>query len=62
MDTILSWGTTALQPIITSLETTMAEFVPYVVYVWLWIIGATLGFVAIRWLVNWVRAKVFGAF
>ena len=62
MDSILAQWTWALAPIIDSLETTMSEFVPYVVYVGLWIIGATLGFVAIRWLVNWVRAKVFGAF
>jgi len=36
----------------------MTEFIPYVVYVGLGVLGAIIGFTAIRWLVNWTRAKV----
>ena len=49
---ILSWGTTALEPIITSLSSTLTEFIPYVVYVGLGVLGAVIGFVAIKWLSN----------
>ena len=60
--TILSGGTTALSPIIESLGDVMTEFIPYVVYIWLWVLGAVIGFTAIRWLMNWTRAKVLGTF
>lgn len=59
---ILSWGTATLDQAIDGLSWVMSEFIPYVAHVGLWIIVAVLGFVAIRWLVNWVQAKIFGAF
>lgn len=59
---LLSGGTTALEPIITSLTSTITEFIPYVVYVWLGVLGAVVGFVAVKWLMNWTRAKVLGTF
>lgn len=59
---VLSGGTTALQPIITSLGDTLTEFIPYVVYVWLGVLGAVIWFVAIKWLMNWTRAKVLWTF
>ena len=59
---LLSGGTTALEPIITSLTSTISEFIPYVVYVWLGVLGAVVGFVAVKWLMNWTRAKVLGTF
>lgn len=59
---LLPNGTADLDQVIDWLEWVMSEFIPYVAYVGLWIIVAVLGFVAIRWLVNWVRAKVFSAF
>lgn len=62
MDTILSGGTSSLEPIITSLSDVMTEFIPYVVYIGLWVLGAVIGFTAIRWLMNWTRAKVLGTF
>lgn len=58
----LSGGTASLDVAINGLKGVMLEFIPYVAHVWLWIIVAVLGFVAIRWLVNWVRAKVFSSF
>jgi len=62
METILSGGTSSLEPIITSLSSVMTEFIPYVVYIGLWVLGAVIGFTAIRWLMNWTRAKVLGTF
>lgn len=62
MTPILSGGTAVLDEAITWLQGVMSEFIPYVAHVGLWIIVAVLGFVAIRWLVNWVRAKIFSAF
>lgn len=59
---ILSEGTGALAPIVTSLQTTLSEFIPYVVYVWLGVLWAVIWFVAIKWLMNWTRAKVLGTF
>lgn len=54
--------TASLQPAIDGLKSVMMEFIPYVAYVGLGIIVACLWFVAIRWLVNWVRAKIFDSF
>lgn len=62
MSTILAGGTWALAPIITSLSSTLSEFIPYVVYVGLGVLGAVIWFVAIKWLMNWTRAKVLGTF
>lgn len=62
MTPILSGWTTALQPIITSLGDTLTEFIPYVVYVGLGVLGAVIWFVAIKWLMNWTRAKVLWTF
>ena len=59
---ILTNGTGALAPIITSLSSTLTEFIPYVVYVGLGVLGAVIWFVAIKWLMNWTRAKVLGTF
>jgi len=58
----LSGGIDQLKPALDGLKSVMAEFIPYVAYIGLWIIVAVLGFVAIRWLVNWVRAKIFDSF
>lgn len=61
-DSLLIWWVGALNPIISSLQNTFVEFIPYIVYIWLWILGAVIWFFAIRWLVNWVRAKVYWTF
>lgn len=48
--------------IITSLWTTVSEFIPYVVYLWVWILGALIWFVAVKRLMNRIRRKVFWTF
>jgi len=59
---LLSGWTTSLDPIITSLSDTLGEFIPYVVHIGLGVLGAVIGFVAIKWLMNWTRAKVLWTF
>ena len=59
---LLAWGTWALAPVLTGLQSAITEFIPYLVYLGLGIITATIGFVAIRWLMNWTQAKVRGTF
>lgn len=59
---MLSGGTASLAPVLEWLQETITEFIPYLVYVGLGIITATIGFVAIRWLMNWTQAKVRGTF
>lgn len=48
--------------IITSLWTTISEFIPYVVYLWVWILGALIWFVAVKRLMNRIRRKVLWTF
>lgn len=48
--------------VVTNLSSTVAEFIPVLINIGLGIITATIGFVAIRWLLNWTQAKVRGTF
>lgn len=45
-------------PILTWLTTVFNELIPYVVYIWLWILVVTIWFVAIKWLMLWIYNKV----
>ena len=49
-------------PVITGLTSSINEFVPYVVYIWIWVLGALIWFVAIKRLINRVRRKIFSSF
>lgn len=60
--TILSWGTTTLSHVVTWVQSIMTEFIPYVVYVAIAVLIATLGFVAIKWLMRYMSWKVTGVF
>ena len=59
---LLSGWTTVFSGIISSLGSAVSEFIPYVVYIWIWLLGAIIWFVAIKRLINRVRAKIFGTF
>lgn len=48
--------------IINWLENTVNEVIPYVVYIWLWILGLIIWFVAIRWLINFIRNNILTPF
>lgn len=40
------------------LRGTIYEIIPYVIYIWIWVLLAILWFYAIRWLVNWMWWKI----
>lgn len=60
--TILSWWTAQLEPVITGVKSIMVEFIPYVIYVAIGVLIATLGFVAVKWLMNWMSRRVTWTF
>lgn len=59
---IISWWVSAFTPIISSVSNIISEFIPYVVYIGLGILGVIIWFVAIKRLINWIRAKIFSSF
>lgn len=61
-DWLLSGWTAVFWWIISSLGSAISEFIPYVAYIWLWLLGAIIWFVAIKRLINRVRAKIFWTF
>lgn len=60
--TILSGWTAQLEPVLTWIQSVMAEFIPYLIYISLGVLIATLGFVAIKWLMNWTSRRVTWTF
>ena len=60
--TILSGWTAQLEPIITGVKSVMTEFIPYVIYIAIGVLIATLGFVALKWLMRYMSWKVTGVF
>lgn len=58
-DSELIWQ---LSPVITWLENSINEFIPYVVYVWLGVLGVIIWFVAIKRLINRTRSKSLWVF
>ena len=59
---LLSGWTATLKPVLDWLQSTITEFIPYCVYIWLGVLVCTFWFVAIRWLMNWTSAKIKGSF
>ena len=55
---LLPWWEWSLSWIIAWLDSTITEFIPYLVYLGLWIITVIIWFVAIRWFVNRTQAKI----
>lgn len=51
-----------LSPVVDWLEDSIIEFIPYVIYVWLWLLSALIWFISIKWLINWVRWKSLWVF
>ena len=59
---LISWWTAQFSWIITSLWNAVSEFIPYVAYIGIGLLGAIIWFVAIKRLINWVRAKIYWTF
>lgn len=52
----------AFTPVISSVFNVIWQFIPYVVYIWIWILLCTLWFYVIKWLVNWLTSKITNYF
>ena len=48
--------------VLTSIQSVVSEFIPYMVYLALWVLVVTLGFVAVKWLLNYVSRKTTSIF
>ena len=51
-----------MQPAINWLHDTVREIIPYIVYIWIWVLLAILWFYAVRWLVNRIARKINSVF
>ena len=51
-----------LNPAWESLKNSFYVIIPYVVYIWIWILVCTLWFICIRRLVNWLWRKINSVF
>lgn len=60
--TILASGNATFDPVLTGISSVMSEFIPYLVYVAIGVLIATLGFVAIKWLMSWMSRRVTWVF
>jgi len=59
---INSTGQAYLGDVITGIQSVLTEFIPYLVYIALGVLVATLWFVAVKWLMNWTSRRVTGVF
>jgi len=59
---ILEWWTSQLFPVINSIKLVILEFIPLIIYVGLWILWSVIWFVAIKWLIAWIRARIYWGF
>ena len=47
-----------LNSVVGGVGSVVGEFIPYVVYIWFWVLIASLWFVAIKWLLSYLYQKV----
>lgn len=59
---LLPWWQQALSWVVSNLTNSVNEFIPLIVYIWIWIIFACIWFVSIKRLINWVRWKTLTPF
>lgn len=60
--TLVPWWVSAFSWVVSSLVSSVGEFIPYVSYIWLWILGAVIWFFAIKRLIVRIRKKIFWSF
>lgn len=51
-----------LSPVVNWLKTSINEFIPYIVYIWLWILWVLIWFYAIKRLLRYVKWSTFSVF
>ena len=59
---LVPWWVSAFSWVVSSLVSSVGEFIPYVSYIWFWILGSVIWFFAIKWLIVRVRRKIFWSF
>lgn len=59
---VVEWWSSNITPVIVWLFGVYWELIPYVVYIWIWILIVTVWFYAIRRLVNWLSDKIHNNF
>lgn len=55
---LVPWTFSNFTPVIDWISDVTIEFIPYVVYIWIWTLLVTLWFIAVKWLVNWLVRKI----
>lgn len=59
---LLSGWISQLTPVVTGIKWVVVEFIPYVVYISIWILLATLWFIVVKRLMNWMSRKITWTF
>lgn len=59
---LLPWWQQALSWVVSNLTNSVNEFIPLIVYIWIWIICALIWFVSIKRLINRFRSKTLSPF
>lgn len=59
---LIQWGTEAFSGVLTSVSSSVSEFIPYIVYIWIWLLTASIWFVAIKRLINRLKSKFLNPF
>ena len=52
----------SFSPAVSWLKDTINEIIPYIVFISIWLLLATIWYVAVRWLVNWLWKKIKSVF
>lgn len=55
---LVPWTFSNFTPVIDWISDVTTEFIPYVVYIWIWTLLVILWFIAVKWLVNWLVRKI----
>ena len=59
---VSDWLISQFQGVLLSFWLVISEFIPYVVYIWLWILSVIIWFFAIKWLINRLKNKTLTFF
>lgn len=52
----------SLTPIINWLSSSINEFIPYVSFIWIWVLSILIWFFVVRWFINWCKRSVLSPF
>lgn len=61
MTPILSWWTAAFTPIVDKLGDIATEFIPYLVYIAIAVLGVALTFRVVKWILGYLKGGAMGS-